>query len=111
MSLEASYLLPLAFGLALGVILVIYWIGGRITFKGAVDEEESHIPYACGEEFATGEVRVHLERFFVFAVYLLIFDVLIFILATAFTITGILPVLYSVVILTSAVVFMMFKGV
>ncbi|MCD6504720.1 NADH-quinone oxidoreductase subunit A, partial [Candidatus Bathyarchaeota archaeon] len=41
-------------------------------------------PYACGEDLPAEELKVNLERFFVFAVYFLIFDVLAFILATSF---------------------------
>ena len=43
-----------------------------------------------------------LERFLVFAVYFLIFDVLAFVVATSSYATGLAPIVYSLVVLTAA---------
>lgn len=47
------------------------------------------------------ELRVDLERFLVFAVYFLIFDVLVFTMATSFFNLGLAPATYSLIVLAA----------
>ena len=54
-------------------------------------------PYACGEDLPIEEFKVNLERFFIFAVYFLIFDVLAFILAVSFNGQVFISVAYSLI--------------
>ncbi len=49
------------------------------------------------------ELHVDLERFLVFAVYFLIFDVLAFTMATSFFTLGLAPIAYSLIVLGAVV--------
>lgn len=81
-------------------MLLIYWVGGRISVKSGVRKTKGKFaPYACGEDFPAEELKVNLERFFIFVVYFLIFDVLAFILATSFVTSGLLPTIYCSIVL------------
>jgi NADH:ubiquinone oxidoreductase subunit 3 (subunit A) len=92
------------FALCLAVVLLIFWVGGRGTAKGVAKAEGKTVPYACGEDLPAEESRIDLERFLIYAVYFLIFDVLAFILATSFFATGLLPVAYISVVLVAVAV-------
>ena len=98
-----AFLLPIVFGVCLVVTLLIYWIGGRVSAKGSSNSEGKKTSYSCGEDLPVGELRVDLEKFLVFAVYFLIFDVLAFVLATSFYTMGIAPVAYSLINLMAVV--------
>jgi NADH:ubiquinone oxidoreductase subunit 3 (subunit A) len=95
------FLLPAIFGVALVAALVIYWLGGRISPKNAVQTVGKTAPYACGEDMPAEEMKVDLERFLVFAVYFLIFDVFAFLVVTSFYTGGFVPVFYSLIVLIS----------
>jgi len=107
MSNDMLILLPAIFGMAIVVGLVIYWIGGKISPKNVVSTVGKTAPYACGEDLPVEEMKVDLERFLVFAVYFLIFDVFAFLMATTLYTTvyttGFVPVtaLYSIIVLIS----------
>jgi NADH:ubiquinone oxidoreductase subunit 3 (subunit A) len=94
------FVLPIVFGISLATALVIYWIGGRLGPK-SVQSEAKNAPYSCGEQGSTREAKLNLERFLTFAVYFLIFDVLAFVTMTSFYATDLLPVMYSLVVLTA----------
>jgi NADH:ubiquinone oxidoreductase subunit 3 (subunit A) len=98
MASDIPFILPLVFGVSLVVALVIYAIGGKISAKGK-DTFGKTAPYSCGEETPIGEVKVDLDRFLTFAVYFLIFDVLAFVTVTSFYSLGLLPVVYSLIVL------------
>ena len=66
---------------AVVVGLIILAIGNDLAPKGA-DTPGKLAPYACGEDITPTKVRVNVENFFIYAVYLMIFDVLGFVLAT-----------------------------
>lgn len=68
-------------GVAVAVALVIMAIGNDLGAKSP-DTPGKLAPYACGEDITPQKVRVNVERFFLYAVYFLIFDVLGFVLAT-----------------------------
>jgi len=95
------FLLPAIFGVALLAALAIYWLGGRISPKNVAQSGGKTAPYACGEDMPAEEMKVDLERFLVFAVYFLIFDVFAFLMATSFYTTGFVPVFYSLIVLIS----------
>jgi NADH:ubiquinone oxidoreductase subunit 3 (subunit A) len=78
---------------------MIYWIGGKISPKSKGGNNGKTAPYACGEDMPIEESRINLERFFVFAVYFLVFDVVAFLLATSFSAPWYLPTIYSLVTL------------
>jgi len=100
---DMSFLLPAIFGVAIVVGLMIYWVGGKISPKNVVSTVGKTAPYACGEDLPAEEMKVDLERFLVFAVYFLIFDVFAFLIATTLYTTGFVPVavVYSLVVLIS----------
>jgi len=97
---ESPYLLPAVFGFCVIVMLLIYWLGGKISAKtrqGNVAGKTA--PYACGEDLPSEELKVDLDRFFIFAVYFLVFDVFAFILATSFNSLGLVPLVYTLIVL------------
>lgn len=104
---ELPYLLPLAFGFCIIVMLFFYWFGGKISAKSKqTNSAGKTAPYACGEDMPAQELKVDLNRFFVFAVYFLIFDVFAFILATSFNTMGIMPMVYTLIVLMAVAMFL-----
>jgi NADH:ubiquinone oxidoreductase subunit 3 (subunit A) len=104
MSSDMPLLLPAIFGAAIVVGLALYWLGGRISPRNVIQTSGKTAPYACGEDMPAQELKVDLERFLVFAVYFLIFDVFAFLIATSFSVTGIsaiglVPIAYSLIVL------------
>jgi len=94
--------LPFAFLVSLATALLLYWYGGRISPKG------SKVPgkftqYACGEEVPAEKLQVNVERFFIYAVFFLVFDILAFMLATSLSSPGFMPALYAVITLLAVV--------
>lgn len=104
MYLDPLLLLPLAAISAVLVIVLIFWIGGKISPNIKKSDPDKLAPYACGEELAIEEHGINMERFLIFALYFLIFDVLTFIMAISFFERGILPATYSMVALASIMV-------
>ena len=45
------------------------------------------------------EVKIGLERFLTFAVYFLIFDIFAFVMVTSFYTIGLMPIVYSLIVL------------
>ncbi len=90
-------MLPTVFGVALVLALLIYFVGGRTkTYLKTPGKTE---PYACGEDLPAEEMKVDMERFLVFTVYFLIFDVLAFVIATSYYTLGLGPVMYALIVL------------
>jgi len=96
-----SVLLPAIFAFSLVIAAAIYLIGGRAKPKVSSQDVRKTESYACGEILPVGELRVDLERFLIFAVYFLIFDVLAFTLATSFFTLGLTPAIYALVVLAA----------
>ncbi len=100
-------LLLIVFTLSFLVGSLIYLIGGKISAKSKEKKSEKNIPYACGEKPPPiKEVRINLERFFIFAVYFLIFDVFAFIIAISSSAPWHLPTIYSLVVLMAVFTFL-----
>jgi len=99
MPVETPFLLPTVFVISLAIASAIYLISGRISARGSSANTGKTAPYACGEDLPAEEAKVDLERFLVFAVYFLVFDVLAFAMATSFSSVGLVPVAYSLVVL------------
>ena len=97
---ESPYLLPAIFGFCVIMMLLIYWLGGKISAKARQGSAAGKTaPYACGEDLPSEELRIDLDRFFIFAVYFLVFDVFAFILATSFNSLGLVPAVYTLIVL------------
>ena len=92
-----ALLLFIVFVIALLLTILIYWLGGRYSAKGGKSEGKLS-PYSCGEDLPyEGELRVNLERFLIYAVYFLIFDVVAFMLVVSFKISPVHAVIYALI--------------
>lgn len=94
--------LPIVFLTALTVSFFFYWIGGKIAPKGKKTPGKL-ATYACGEDFPPEKLQLNVQRFFIYAVYFMIFDILSFILAISFMNPGLLPALYAIVTLSAVI--------
>lgn len=92
-------------GLSLVVALIIIALGNDYAPKSP-DTEGKLAPYACGEPVQPTKVRINTENFFIYAVYFMIFDVLGFVLVTAFAnpVNILLPLFYAGASLISIVI-------
>jgi len=100
-------LLFIAFTFSFLLGLLIYVIGGKLSIKIKGKEGGKTIPYACGEEPPpVREVRINLERFFIFTVYFLIFDVFAFLISLSFSMPWHLPTIYSLIVLMAILTFL-----
>jgi len=98
-----ALLLLVVFVTTLLLTILIYWLGGKYSAKGGKSEGKLS-PYSCGEDLPyEGELRVNLERFLIYAVYFLIFDVIAFMLVVSFKITPIHAVTYALITLISII--------
>lgn len=95
--------LPVIFLISITVGLILYLVGGRIGAKGRKSPGKV-APYACGEDLPPRELQVNVERFLIYAVYFLIFDILAFILATSLTTPGYFPAVYASIVLMATVI-------
>ena len=93
---------PVAFGLPVVVALLLYWLGGRISFRGKVTPGEL-ATYSCGENLPGGKLQIDEGMFFVFCAYFLIFDILAFIIATSLGQPGLVAALYAAIALCAIV--------
>jgi NADH:ubiquinone oxidoreductase subunit 3 (subunit A) len=98
---ESPFLLPAVFGFCFLVMLFIYWLGGKASFRLRESSAPGKTaPYACGEDLPSEELKFDMDRFFIFAVYFLVFDVFAFILATSSNSLGsFLPLVYTLIVL------------
>jgi len=105
-----SFLLLAILAFSFLVALAIYWTGGKISAKSKRKIEGKTVPYACGENPPpVNDVRINLERFFVFAVYFLIFDVFAFVIAVSSSAAWYLPTIYSIIVLMAALMFLIVR--
>ncbi|MFQ6064150.1 MAG: NADH-quinone oxidoreductase subunit A [Candidatus Bathyarchaeia archaeon] len=95
--------LPFIFFLSLFIGLVFY-LAGRLVGARGKETPGKVAPYACGEDLPARKFQVDVERFLVYAVYFLIFDILAFILATSLNTQGIFPAVYAVIVLMAVVI-------
>ena len=91
---------PFIFALSLLIGLIFYSISNRIAPKGKKTPGKL-APYACGEDLPPLRLQVNVERFFLYAVFFLIFDILAVVMATSLARPGILPAIYALVVLGS----------
>jgi NADH:ubiquinone oxidoreductase subunit 3 (subunit A) len=94
--------LPFVFMISLVTSILLYWYGGRISPKVAKSPGKLS-QYACGEEVPAQKLQVNVERFFIYAVYFLVFDILAFMLATSLGSPGFMPALYATITLLAVV--------
>lgn len=99
--MDQIYLLPAVFGVSLLLAAAIYLVSGRMQPRKTSQDARKTESYACGENLPIEDLRVDMERFLMFAVYFLIFDVLAFTLATSFFTLGLVPTAYALIVLTA----------
>ena len=92
--------IPFIFTLSLLIGLIFYWIGARIAPKGTKTPGKL-APYACGEDFPPVRLQVNMERFFLYTIFFMVFDILAVVLATSLARPGILPALYALIVFAS----------
>jgi len=92
--------IPFIFALSLVVGLIFYAISVRVAPKGKKTPGKL-APYACGEDLPPLRLQVNVERFFLYAVFFMIFDILAVVLATSLARPGILPAVYALIVLGS----------
>ena len=98
-----ALLLFIAFVIALLLTILIYWLGGRYSAKGGKSEGKLS-PYSCGEDLPyEGELRVNLERFLIYALYFLIFDVVAFMLVVSPRVSPVHVITYALITLISVI--------
>ena len=103
MRIDLLISLPFIFFLSLLVGLIFYLVGRIVGAKG--EETTGKVaPYACGEDLPARKLQIDVERFLVYAVYFLIFDILAFILATSLNTPGIFPTLYAIIVLMAVII-------
>jgi NADH:ubiquinone oxidoreductase subunit 3 (subunit A) len=86
--------------LSLMVGLLLYLIGRIVEARGEKNEWKAS-PYACGENLPPLKFRVDVEKFFIYAIFFLIFDVLAFVLATSLSTISYFPAIYAFIALMS----------
>jgi NADH:ubiquinone oxidoreductase subunit 3 (subunit A) len=95
--------LPVIFFLSLVVGLILHLVGWIFGAKGEKTAGKV-APYACGEDLPPREFQVDVKRFFIYAVYFLIFDILAFIIATSLSAPGFFPAIYTSIVLMAVVI-------
>ncbi|MCK4424661.1 NADH-quinone oxidoreductase subunit A [Candidatus Bathyarchaeota archaeon] len=95
--------LPVVFFLSLVIGLILYLVGWIVGAKGEKTVGKV-APYACGEDLPPRKFQVDVKRFFIYAVYFLIFDILAFILATSLSTPGFFPAIYAFIVLMAVVI-------
>jgi len=95
--------LPFIFCLSIIVGLILYLVGWIIGAKGEKTEGKV-ATYACGEDLPAHKLQVDVERFLIYAVYFLVFDVLAFILATSLNTPSHFPAIYALIVLMAVVI-------
>ena len=94
--------LPFVLIISLATSLLLYFYGGRISAKGTKTQGKL-AQYACGEDLPVEKLQVNVERFFIYAVFFLVFDILAFMLATSLGSPGLMPALYATITLLAVI--------
>ena len=99
--------LPFIFFLSIVVGLILYLVGWLIGAKGEKTADKV-APYAGGEDLPARKLQVDVERFLIYAVYFLVFDILAFILATSLNTPSHFPAIYALIVLMAVVILLPF---
>ena len=94
---------PFIFLLSLLIALILYQIGKKVGAKSKQSMDKV-APYTGGEDLPARKLQVDVERFLVYAIYFLIFDILAFILATSLNTPSIFPALYAIIVLMAVII-------
>lgn len=97
--------LAIVFGLAVILGALIFMLGRRSSAKPSPAHNgggtSKYIPYSCGE-YSLHDIqsRINLERFLLYAIFFLIFDVAAFILAISFNLLTLAVIAYTLIIMS-----------
>jgi len=91
----------IAYVMSLLLGLVLYLVGGLLAPKGEKTAGKL-APYACGEDLPPIRPRLNLERFYIYVVLFLVFDITIFLAAASMYNPGVYPALYILTALLAA---------
>lgn len=103
MNIDLTASLPFIFVTSLSLGLTIYLVGHLVTAKGEKSAGKV-APYACGEDLPICRFQVNVEDFLLYAVYFLIFDILIFNLATSLGKPGFFPTVYASIVFMAVII-------
>ena len=103
MPIDPSISLPFIFLLSLLIAQILYQIGEQVGAKSKQSMDKV-APYTGGEDLPARKLQVNVERFLVYAIYFLIFDIVVFILATSLNTPGIFPALYAIIVLMAVII-------
>jgi NADH:ubiquinone oxidoreductase subunit 3 (subunit A) len=90
------------------VVLVLFWIGGKIGAKG-MKTPGKLARYTGGENLPTVEVQVNVERFYLYALFFMIFDAFAFLVTLSFEQPGVYPLLFTAITFL-AIIMMWYNG-
>ena len=104
MMIDPLVSLPFIFLLSLLIALILYLVGRKVGAKSKQSADKV-APYTGGEDLPAHKLQIDVERFLVYAVYFLIFDILAFTLATSFNAPEpVFPALYAIIVLMAVAI-------
>jgi NADH:ubiquinone oxidoreductase subunit 3 (subunit A) len=107
MPIDPLISLPFIFLLSLLIALILYLVGKKVGAKGKQSTDKV-VPYTGGEDLPARKLQVDVERFLIYAVYFLIFDILAFTLATSLNTPGLFQALYAIIVLMAVAILLPF---
>ena len=100
---DGALFILFAFVVTTLVVLVLFWVGCKIGAKGMKTPGKlAH--YTGGENLPAVEIQVNVERFFLYALFFMIFDAFAFLVALSFAQPGVYPVLFTIITFLAIVV-------
>lgn len=86
------------------VVSITYFVAGFLSAKGDKTDDKL-IPYASGEKLPSEKIRINVENFFIYVAAFMIFDILAVAFVSFMGASGILPVIYTCVVLAISLIF------
>jgi NADH:ubiquinone oxidoreductase subunit 3 (subunit A) len=93
---EGALFILFVFAVTTLVVLVLFWVGGKIGTKGTKTPGKL-ARYTGGENLPATKVQVNVERFYIYALFFMIFDAFAFLVALSFAQPGVYPVLFTII--------------
>jgi len=103
MDIDLIFSLPFVFVLSFLVGSGIYLVGWIVSAKKAKTRGKV-APYASGEDLPPLKFQIDLEKFLIYALYFLIYDIFAFTLAMSLGTPGHLPTVYAIIVLAAVVI-------
>ena len=95
-------LLPFVFLLALGISVMLSFVGRRLAPK-PVPISGKTSSYMCGEVLPERRLRVNIRRFYLYVAFYMIFDISGFMLVMSYSSRGLFPALFVIIVMCSLV--------